>query len=118
MSSRIFIARTFDNYFVETNIRRQVIFTKSLSNRRNPPEEGFSVAAGAAANEDAARPGQSGSTGGAQMDQKTFDKGLEVRQAVLGQEYVQNSLRNADEFNKPFQELVTEYCWGAVWGRE
>lgn len=52
------------------------------------------------------------------MDQKTFDKGLEVRQAVLGQEYVQNSLRNADEFNKPFQELVTEYCWGAVWGRE
>ena len=52
------------------------------------------------------------------MDQRTFDKGLEVRQAVLGQEYVQNSLRNADEFNKPFQELVTEYCWGAVWGRE
>jgi len=52
------------------------------------------------------------------MDQRTFDKGLEVRQAVLGQEYVQSSLRNADEFNKPFQELVTEYCWGAVWGRE
>jgi 4-carboxymuconolactone decarboxylase len=52
------------------------------------------------------------------MDQKTFDKGLEVRTAVLGKEYVENSLRTADEFNKPFQELVTEYCWGAVWGRE
>ena len=52
------------------------------------------------------------------MDQKTFDKGLEVRQAVLGREYVEKSLRNADEFNRPFQELVTEYCWGAVWGRE
>jgi 4-carboxymuconolactone decarboxylase len=52
------------------------------------------------------------------MDQKTYDKGLEVRSAVLGKEYVENSLRTADEFNKPFQELVTEYCWGAVWGRE
>ena len=52
------------------------------------------------------------------MDQKTFDKGLEVRQADLGKEYVESSLRNADDFNRPFQELVTEYCWGAVWGRE
>ncbi|HEY0438814.1 MAG TPA: carboxymuconolactone decarboxylase family protein [Xanthobacteraceae bacterium] len=52
------------------------------------------------------------------MDQKTFEKGLEVRTAVLGEDYVQNSMRTADEFNKPFQELVTEYCWGAVWGRE
>ncbi len=52
------------------------------------------------------------------MDQKTYDKGLEVRSAVLGKDYVENSLRNADEFNKPLQELVTEYCWGAVWGRE
>ncbi len=27
-------------------------------------------------------------------------------------------MNSADDFNKPFQELVTEYCWGAVWGRE
>jgi 4-carboxymuconolactone decarboxylase len=52
------------------------------------------------------------------MDQKTYQKGLEVRSAVLGKEYVENSLRTADAFNKPFQEMVTEYCWGAVWGRE
>jgi 4-carboxymuconolactone decarboxylase len=52
------------------------------------------------------------------MDQKTYDKGLEVRSAVLGKEYVENSLRTADAFNRPFQEMVTEYCWGAVWGRE
>jgi 4-carboxymuconolactone decarboxylase len=52
------------------------------------------------------------------MDQKTYEKGLEVRSAVLGKEYVENSLRTADAFNKPFQEMVTEYCWGAVWGRE
>jgi 4-carboxymuconolactone decarboxylase len=52
------------------------------------------------------------------MDQKTYEKGLKVRTAVLGEEYVNKSIQGADEFNKPFQELVTEYCWGAVWGRE
>jgi 4-carboxymuconolactone decarboxylase len=52
------------------------------------------------------------------MDQKTFEKGLEVRKAVLGKEYVENSLKNADDFSRPLQELVTEYCWGAVWGRD
>jgi len=50
------------------------------------------------------------------MDKKTHDKGLEIRKAVLGEAYVSNALENADDFNKPFQELVTEYCWGAVWG--
>ena len=52
------------------------------------------------------------------MDQKTYDKGLEIRKAVLGETYVANALKNSDDFNKPFQELVTEYCWGAIWGRE
>ena len=52
------------------------------------------------------------------MDKKMHDKGLEVRKAVLGEAYVNNALKNVDDFNKPFQELVTEYCWGAVWGRE
>jgi 4-carboxymuconolactone decarboxylase len=52
------------------------------------------------------------------MDQKMHDKGLSVRKAVLGEAYVENALKNVDEFNKPFQELLNEYCWGAVWGRE
>lgn len=52
------------------------------------------------------------------MDKATHDKGLEIRKAVLGADYVENALKNADDFNQPFQELVTEYCWGAVWGRE
>jgi 4-carboxymuconolactone decarboxylase len=52
------------------------------------------------------------------MDKATFDKGLEIRKAVLGAEYVEASLKNADDFNRPLQELVTEYCWGMVWARE
>lgn len=43
--------------------------------------------------------------------------GVEVRTEVLGADYVNASLRNADEFSRPFQELVTEYCWGAIWAR-
>lgn len=47
-----------------------------------------------------------------------FEKGLEVRKAVLGTEFVEKSIRSADDFNLPLQELVTEYCWGAIWTRE
>ncbi|MDE5446309.1 4-carboxymuconolactone decarboxylase [Bradyrhizobium sp. CSA207] len=52
------------------------------------------------------------------MDKKMHDKGLEVRKAVLGEAYVNNSLKNVDDFNRPFQEMLNEYCWGTVWGRE
>ena len=45
------------------------------------------------------------------MDKKTFDKGVEVRTAVLGKTYVENALKNVDDFNRPFQELIGEYVW-------
>jgi 4-carboxymuconolactone decarboxylase len=51
------------------------------------------------------------------MDQQTYETGLKIRSEVLGKEYVENSMKSADDFNKPFQEFVTEYCWGAGWGR-
>lgn len=47
-----------------------------------------------------------------------FEEGLKNRKSVLGEEYVVNSLQNADEFSAPLQELVTKYCWGHVWGRD
>jgi 4-carboxymuconolactone decarboxylase len=52
------------------------------------------------------------------MNKNKFEAGLEVRRAVLGAEYVDKSIANATEFNKPMQELVTEYCWGEIWTRE
>lgn len=52
------------------------------------------------------------------MDKATFDRGLDIRKAVLGAEFVENSFKSADAFNRPMQELATEYCWGYVWGRE
>jgi 4-carboxymuconolactone decarboxylase len=51
------------------------------------------------------------------MNKELFDKGLEIRKSVLGTEFVENSIRNADDFSMPMQELATEYCWGYVWGR-
>ena len=52
------------------------------------------------------------------MDQQTYDRGREIRSAVLGTEYVERAAQTADEFSRPLQDLVTEYCWGAIWGRE
>ena len=47
-----------------------------------------------------------------------YERGLEVRREVLGAEHVDRSLANASEFSLPMQQLVTEYCWGAVWARD
>jgi 4-carboxymuconolactone decarboxylase len=52
------------------------------------------------------------------LDRDTYQRGLEIRSAVLGEAYVNRALSDADEFTTPLQDLVTEYCWGAVWGRD
>ena len=52
------------------------------------------------------------------MNKELFDKGMEIRRAVLGEEYVNKAMANADAFNMPMQELTTEWCWGWCWGRE
>ncbi len=52
------------------------------------------------------------------MNKELFEKGLAIRKSVLGAEYVEKSLAAADDFNRPLQELTTEYCWGWCWGRE
>lgn len=51
------------------------------------------------------------------MDKELYEQGLEVRRAVVGANYVEASLKAADEFSMPMQELVTEFCWGKVWSR-
>jgi 4-carboxymuconolactone decarboxylase len=51
------------------------------------------------------------------MNHELFDKGLKVRREVLGAEYVDNALKNADDFTRPIQELVTQMAWGEIWTR-
>ncbi len=51
------------------------------------------------------------------MAQDTLETGMGVRKDVLGAEHVARSMEAATSFTRPVQELVTEYCWGAVWSR-
>ena len=46
------------------------------------------------------------------MDQDRHDRGMKMRRQVLGNEYVDRALSNVDDFNRDFQRLLTEYCWG------
>lgn len=46
-----------------------------------------------------------------------FQRGLEIRRAVLGAEYVDTSIANADDFMMEFQKITTEWCWGYAWSR-
>ena len=52
------------------------------------------------------------------MNSELYENGMAVRREVLGDTYVDKALASADDFNQEMQELVTEYCWGAVWTRE
>jgi 4-carboxymuconolactone decarboxylase len=45
-----------------------------------------------------------------------FDQGFANRKAVLGEGHVEKSWANADDFNRPIQKMVTEVCWGEIWG--
>ena len=49
------------------------------------------------------------------MKDDLFEKGLVKRKAVLGAEYVEKNLANADDFTLPFQEAMTAWCWGFGW---
>ncbi len=51
------------------------------------------------------------------MNPDLFELGLDTRRAVLGADYVDAAIASADDFNRPLQELVTQYCWGDVWNR-
>ncbi len=52
------------------------------------------------------------------MADDLYQVGMGIRRKVLGDEYVDAAMRNVDDFSADFQRLVTEYCWGACWGRE
>lgn len=46
-----------------------------------------------------------------------FERGLALRREVLGSQYVDTSIKNANDFMMAFQHITTEWCWGYAWGR-
>jgi 4-carboxymuconolactone decarboxylase len=52
------------------------------------------------------------------MDEKErFDKGMNVRRAVLGDAWVDRAQASKNEFNGEFQEFITKTAWGDIWTR-
>jgi len=56
-------------------------------------------------------------TSDASTPSATLERGDAMRRRVLGDAHVERSRTNATDFTRPLQELVTEYCWGAIWNR-
>src|SRR4029453_14259657 len=52
------------------------------------------------------------------MDKATYDRGLQIRKTVLGNEFVDKAIASADYFNRPVQDPTTENCWGYFRGPE
>lgn len=48
---------------------------------------------------------------------QAFERGLKTRRDVLGADYVDGSLKRADDFDMPMQRLTTEFCWDGIWNR-
>jgi 4-carboxymuconolactone decarboxylase len=46
-----------------------------------------------------------------------YERGMEVRRAVLGDAHVDRATRGITDFNREFQDLITRYAWGEVWAR-
>ena len=55
---------------------------------------------------------------GEQTRKELAATGLKIRREVLGDSYVDKAVNNTTAFTQPMQDLVNEYCWGAIWGRE
>jgi 4-carboxymuconolactone decarboxylase len=52
------------------------------------------------------------------MDERQrYEQGMRVRRAVLGDAHVDASLKNRNEFDEEFQDLITRYAWGEIWTR-
>jgi 4-carboxymuconolactone decarboxylase len=50
-------------------------------------------------------------------DRERYQQGMSVRRTVLGDDHVTRSLKNTNDFNRDFQDLITRYAWGEIWAR-
>ncbi len=51
------------------------------------------------------------------MASEMYERGLPIRRQVLGSDYVDRSIAEADDFLRPLQEMITEHAWGTIWSR-
>ena len=46
-----------------------------------------------------------------------YDRGMQVRREVLGDEHVDAAVARTTDFTADFQDLITRYAWGEIWTR-
>jgi 3-oxoadipate enol-lactonase/4-carboxymuconolactone decarboxylase len=51
------------------------------------------------------------------MTDERYERGMGVRREVLGEAHVDAAMAGASPLTADFQELITRYAWGEVWGR-
>jgi len=51
------------------------------------------------------------------MSKQIFATGMQVRRDMFGPELAEKAMENASGFSRPFQEIMTRYCFGEVWSR-
>jgi 4-carboxymuconolactone decarboxylase len=50
-------------------------------------------------------------------ESERYKKGMAVRRAVLGDDWVDRANSRMGDFNREFQDLITRYAWGEIWTR-
>lgn len=50
-------------------------------------------------------------------EKKRYEEGMAARRAVLGEAYVERSVKNRSDFNEEFQEMISRHAWGEIWTR-
>ena len=51
------------------------------------------------------------------MPDEKYEKGMQIRKSVLGEDHVNRAETNKSDFDADFQRLITEVAWGSVWAR-
>ncbi len=47
-----------------------------------------------------------------------YQRGLKTRRQVMGDEFVDRALDQADNFSQPMQDFINQHAWGSVWQRD
>ncbi len=50
-------------------------------------------------------------------DDEHYEQGMKVRRSILGDAWVDHTLKNRNEFNTEIQEMITRHVWGEIWTR-
>src|ERR1700731_4764888 len=56
--------------------------------------------------------------GGLMAEDELYERGIAIREEMLGPEHGRAKVESQPDFTRDFEELVTRYCFGSVWGRE